>query len=65
MIIFIFQDDASKAEQTVKAALENLKFSEDLHEAVKKADLVIEAIVERMNAKHTLFSTIDSVGISY
>lgn len=57
----LHKDDAAKAEQTIKSTLENLTFSSDLHDSVKKTDLVIEAIVERLNAKQTLFSTIDSV----
>ena len=37
----------------------------DLTESVKNTDLVVEAIVENMDLKHKLFSTIDPVSTHY
>lgn len=45
----------------VEDSLKRLNGSSDLKEAVKHTDLVIEAIVENIKAKHELFSSIDSV----
>lgn len=45
--------------------MSNLNFTVNLTEAVKKADLVIEAIVEKMPVKHELFSKIDPVSMYF
>lgn len=63
MHLFAFKDDAAKGEEFVKTSLANIKFSPDLQSSVKESDLVIEAIVEKLAAKHSLFSSIDSVSL--
>lgn len=55
-----FKDDAAKGQQFVEGTLSNLKGSTKLEDAVSSSDLVIEAIVERMNVKHELFGKIDA-----
>ncbi|XP_055631985.1 hydroxyacyl-coenzyme A dehydrogenase, mitochondrial-like [Toxorhynchites rutilus septentrionalis] len=55
-----FKDDASKGQEFIEGTLKNLKGSTKLETAVAKSDLVIEAIIERMNIKHELFSKIDN-----
>lgn len=45
----------------MKETLSRLHTSLDLKDAVKDTDLVVEAIVENLDLKHKLFSTIDSV----
>lgn len=59
----MLQDNPAEAEKFVKNTLANLSFTVDLAGAVKKSDLVVEAIVEKMPVKHDLFSKIDSVSI--
>lgn len=55
-----FKDDAAKGQQYVDGTLGKLKGSTKLEEAVASTDLVVEAIVEKMNIKHELFSKIDA-----
>lgn len=55
-----FKDDAAKGQQYVDGTLSKLKGSTKLEEAVASTDLVVEAIVEKMNIKHELFSKIDA-----
>lgn len=57
----VYKDNPAEAENFVKNTLANLSFTVDLAGAVKKSDLVVEAIVEKMPVKHDLFSKIDSV----
>lgn len=57
----VYKDNPAEAEKFVKNTLANLSFTVDLAGAVKKSDLVVEAIVEKMPVKHDLFSKIDSV----
>ena len=57
----IYKDDPSAGEKFVSEALSNLNTSVDLKDAVKSTDLVVEAIVENMVVKHSLFSSIDKV----
>jgi 3-hydroxyacyl-CoA dehydrogenase len=56
-----FKDDPGKADSFVKDILGRLTFTPDLNNAVKDADLVIEAIVENLDAKKKLFGGIDKV----
>lgn len=42
-----------------------ISYSTDIISTVKQTDLVLEAIVEKMAAKHELFSKIDSVSVFY
>lgn len=38
-----------------------MQYNTDASEAVKTADLVVEAVVENMDLKHKIFSAIDQV----
>ncbi|XP_062558677.1 hydroxyacyl-coenzyme A dehydrogenase, mitochondrial-like [Armigeres subalbatus] len=55
-----FKDDATKGQQFIEGTLSNLKGSSKLEDAVSSSDLVIEAIVEKMEIKHELFGKIDA-----
>ncbi|PNF25117.1 Hydroxyacyl-coenzyme A dehydrogenase, mitochondrial [Cryptotermes secundus] len=57
----LYKDKPADAETFVKETLSRLHTSLDLKDAVKDTDLVVEAIVENLDLKHKLFSTIDSV----
>jgi 3-hydroxyacyl-CoA dehydrogenase len=57
------QDKPADAEKFVKETLSRLHTSLDLKDAVRNTDLVVEAIVENLDLKHKLFSSIDSVRI--
>jgi len=57
----IFKDKPADGEKFVASTLSNVSLSENLKEAVAQTDLVIEAIVENMDAKHKLFSELDNV----
>lgn len=48
------------AEQ-VEAAFENLSFTTELEEPARSADLVVEAVVEKLDVKRELFSRLDAV----
>lgn len=56
-----FKDDTSKSSEFLKNAMGHLKFSTDLSNEIKNTDLVVEAIVENISAKHKLFSAIDEL----
>lgn len=56
-----FKDDADKQNQFVSSVLKRLNGSSDLPGVVKETDLVIEAIVEKLDVKHKLFESIDKV----
>lgn len=56
-----FKDDAAKGQEYIDGTLSKLKGSTKLEEAVASTDLVVEAIIEKMNIKHELFSKIDAV----
>jgi len=55
------QDKPGEAETFVKETLSRLSTSLDLKEAVKNTDIVVEAVVENLDLKHKVFSSIDSV----
>jgi 3-hydroxyacyl-CoA dehydrogenase len=55
------QDKPGEADAFVKETLSRLSTSLDVKEAVKNTDLVVEAVVENLDLKHKLFSSIDSV----
>ncbi|KAK6628154.1 hypothetical protein RUM43_001966 [Polyplax serrata] len=57
----LFQNSSDEAEKYIAESMGRLKISLDLNETVSKTDLVVEAIVENMGAKHQLFSKIDSI----
>ncbi|CAI4224566.1 unnamed protein product [Auanema sp. JU1783] len=54
-----FADDSQKAEGLVSSTLSHLKTTTVVADAVKDADLVIEAIVENIGVKRTLFAEIE------
>jgi len=53
------EGDASAQDKLVSGVLSKITLSTDIHEAVSKADLVIEAIMENVAAKQKLFSDIE------
>ncbi|XP_017777518.1 PREDICTED: hydroxyacyl-coenzyme A dehydrogenase, mitochondrial-like [Nicrophorus vespilloides] len=55
----MFKDNPSEGEKFVAEAKKRVKGCTDTKEAVQDADLVIEAIVEKMEIKHKLFKTLD------
>ncbi|XP_046630518.1 hydroxyacyl-coenzyme A dehydrogenase, mitochondrial-like isoform X1 [Neodiprion virginianus] len=57
----LYKDNPTEGEKLVKSALASIEVSTDLQAAVKTTDLVIEAIVENLEAKHKLFASIDDV----
>jgi 3-hydroxyacyl-CoA dehydrogenase len=59
------QDKPADAEKFLKETLSRLHTSLDLKDAVRNTDLVVEAIVENLDLKHKLFSSIDSVRIIF
>lgn len=54
-----------KGESYVKDALQRIETSTDVQAAVQHADLVIEAIVENMDVKKNLFSSLDKAAPKY
>jgi len=56
-----FKDDKSKADAFVEDTLSRLDLSVDLEKAVKSSDLVLEAIVEKIEAKLKLFAAVEKV----
>lgn len=56
-----FKDDTAKQNQFVGDVLKRLNGSSDLPGVIKGTDLVIEAIVEKLDVKHKLFESIDKV----
>lgn len=58
----IHKDDTQKVESFVKESLGRIKVSTNIEEAVD-VDLIIEAIVEKLDAKQQLFNKLDAVSI--
>ncbi|KAK0406875.1 hypothetical protein QR680_018861 [Steinernema hermaphroditum] len=54
-----FADDAAKQAQLVEETLKGLSVTTNVEEAVANADLVIEAIVENIEAKRKLFAQVE------
>ncbi|PAV91543.1 hypothetical protein WR25_10864 [Diploscapter pachys] len=52
-------DDAKAQEDLVQSTLKQLKMTTNLAEAVKEADLVIEAVVENIELKKKLFADVE------
>jgi len=63
--IFNLQDSPEEAEKFVTNALSNLKTTMNVMEPVQNTDLIVEAVVESMNVKQKLFSSIDPVRILF
>jgi hypothetical protein len=59
--IFNLQERPEEAEKFVTNALSNLRTTMNVMEAVQSTDIVIEAVLENINVKHKLFSSIDPV----
>lgn len=59
-----YKDDATKITAFVQDALNRISGSTNILETAKNTDIVIEAIVERLEVKQKLFSSIDAVSIS-
>lgn len=55
----LYRDSPSEGEVFVKNAQARIKGSTNPAEAVKEADLVIEAIIENIDLKHKLFKMLD------
>lgn len=60
----LYKDNPAEAEKFVTGAKSRLKTTTDVKEAVKDSDLVIEAIIEKLEIKHQLFKTLDSAAPS-
>ncbi|XP_058118266.1 hydroxyacyl-coenzyme A dehydrogenase, mitochondrial-like [Anopheles ziemanni] len=54
-----FKDDTAKGQQFINETLAKIKGETKPENAAQDADLVVEAIVERMDVKHQLFSKLD------
>ena len=48
-------------EDAAQAARGNISFTVSLEEAAQDADLVIEAVIEKLDVKHTLFAQLDRI----
>ncbi|XP_069682874.1 hydroxyacyl-coenzyme A dehydrogenase, mitochondrial-like [Periplaneta americana] len=57
----LYKDKPAEGEKFIKETLSRLNTSLDVKEAVKNTDIVIEAVVENLDLKHKLFSSIDSI----
>ncbi|XP_069682873.1 probable 3-hydroxyacyl-CoA dehydrogenase B0272.3 [Periplaneta americana] len=57
----IFKDKPADGEKFVSDVIGRIKTSLDMKEAVKTADLVVEAVTENLELKQKLFSNLDSV----
>lgn len=58
----IKDDSARKA--FVDGVLSRIRVSTNMHDAVRSADLVIEAVVENLEVKQKLFASIDKVSVA-
>lgn len=56
-----FEGDFTRQDRETKKAMENITFATDRLAAVQKADLVVEAIPERMPLKKELWTALDPV----
>lgn len=56
-----FQDDQNQKDAFVQNVIGRLSITSNLKASVKSADLVIEAIIENLDAKHAMFAVIDKV----
>lgn len=59
----VHKDDAAKIESFVKDSLARIKVSTKIEDGVN-SDLIIEAIVEKLDAKQQLFNKLDEVSIT-
>lgn len=56
-----FKNDPAAQNAFVQKAISHLSYSWKINEAVRNADLVIEAITEKLDAKQKLFADIEQV----
>lgn len=56
----VHKDDPSKAESFVKEAIERIKVSTNIEDGVN-VDLIVEAIVEKLDVKQELFNKLDQL----
>lgn len=63
--MFNLQDSPEEAENFVTNALSNLKTTMNVMEPIQNTDLIVEAVVENINVKNKLFSSIDPVRILF
>lgn len=59
-----FKDDQPKIDEFVQTSMTRVAVTTNLLDAVKTADLVIEAIIENLEAKQKMFQSIDDVAKS-
>ena len=59
----VFKDEEAKISGFVKESMDRINGSTDLPSVVQDTDIVIEAIVENLEVKQKLFSSIDGVRI--
>lgn len=57
----LYKDAPEEGEKFIRDAKSRLKVMTDTKEAVKDADLVVEAIVENLEVKHKLFKSLDEL----
>ncbi|XP_022193561.2 hydroxyacyl-coenzyme A dehydrogenase, mitochondrial [Nilaparvata lugens] len=57
----MYKDQEAEAKKFITDSVSRISVSSDLKDVVKNTDLVVEAIVEKMEVKHKLFSEIDPV----
>ncbi|NEU33254.1 3-hydroxybutyryl-CoA dehydrogenase, partial [bacterium LRH843] len=55
----MYKDQEAEAKKFITDSVSRISVSSDLKDVVKNTDLVVEAIVEKMEVKHKLFSEID------
>lgn len=60
-----FRDDPSQQAIYFRDAVSRLTTTTNLTESVRSADLVIEAIIEKISAKLEMFAIIDKVSVPY
>lgn len=60
----LYKDDAAAATKFIEETQSRIKGSTQPTESVQDSDLVVEAIVEKMEIKHQLFKSLDSAAPS-
>jgi 3-hydroxyacyl-CoA dehydrogenase len=56
-----FKDDNAKIAAFVQESMARISESTDIKQTAKNTDIVIEAIVEKLEVKQSLFASIDEV----
>lgn len=60
----MYKDDTAKVDNFIKESLDRIKISTKLEDGVN-SDLIIEAIVEKLDVKQQLFNKLDKVSKFY